>query len=372
MLLSLSVLGNILPGAEQPEQYLPLLKDQRVGLIVNPSSRVQKTHLIDYLLQKQIQVKRLFALEHGLRGESDAGSSIDDGFDDLTGLPIISLYGKKKAPSSKDLENIDWLIFDIQDVGVRFYTYISSLHHIMESAAKNDKKLLILDRPNPNGDYIDGPVLRLKFQSFVGMHPIPLVHGLTVGELAQMINGQGWLEKGIKAFIQIIPVKNYSHQMPYSLPVKPSPNLPNDLSIRLYPSLALFEPTQVSIGRGTYFPFQVIGFPQKKLGDFTFTPKSIPGMSTNPKHLGKLCYGQDLRSLLPSAGFHLQWIINAYQDLSLGESFFSSPRFFNLLVGNDQLIEQIKAKVPENVIRKSWEKELQTYKKMRLSYLLYP
>src|SRR5690554_4300165 len=264
--------STIIPGADRPEVYLPLIKDKKVGLVVNQTSiltQKENLHLVDFLLKEGIKVQKVFVPEHGFRGDADAGEVVKNDTDKETGLPLISLYGNNKKPSASALADVDLVIFDLQDVGLRFYTYISTLHYLMEACAENDKPLIILDRPNPNGDYIDGPVLKEGFASFVGMHPIPVVHGLTVGELARMINGEGWLKDGVKADVQIVEVENWDHSMPYSLPIKPSPNLPNDLSIRLYPSLCFFEGTDISLGRGTYFPFQVYGAPDKKYGDFT-------------------------------------------------------------------------------------------------------
>jgi uncharacterized protein YbbC (DUF1343 family) len=282
-------------GAEQPEKYLPLLNGKKVGIVVNHTSLKGELHLVDFLLEEGIEVEKIFAPEHGFRGDASAGETIKDGVDEQTGIQVVSLYGETRKPKPEHLDGLDIVVFDIQDVGCRFYTYISTMHLVMEACAENEKPMLVLDRPNPNGDYISGPLREPGFESFVGMDPIPLVHGCTVGELAQMINGERWHEAPRKCELTVIPVENYSHNMRYSLPVQPSPNLPNDLAVRLYPSLCFFEATSVSIGRGTDFPFQVIGGPKPELGDFTFTPRNIPGVAVNPLNEGEQCYGVDLR-----------------------------------------------------------------------------
>lgn len=362
-------------GAEQMEKYLPLLENKRVALVVNQTSMIGDQHLVDTLLSKGITIEKVFAPEHGFRGDADAGEKIENSIDPVTKLPIISLYGDNKKPTREQLENVDLVIFDIQDVGTRFFTYISTMHYMMEACAENNKKLIILDRPNPNGDYVDGPVLDMEFQSFVGMHPIPVLHGLTVGELAQMINGQGWLANGAKCEIAIIKVANYTHKTSYSLPVKPSPNLPNDQSIQLYPSLCFFEGTVMSVGRGTYFPFQVIGYPDENFGKFTFTPVSIEGMAKSPKLENEKCYGVDLRKTDVARELDLNYILGFYNQYKANntekqKSFFNS--FFKLLAGTNQLRQQIEAGLSEEEIRESWEKDLIAYKDMRKKYLLYP
>jgi len=362
----------ILPGADQPEIYLPLLQGKKVGLVVNQTSiltQQDNLHLVDFLLKEGVKVQKVFVPEHGFRGDADAGEVVKNDTDKETGLPLVSLYGDNKKPSKTSLADVDIIIFDLQDVGLRFYTYISTLHYLMEACAESGKPLMILDRPNPNSDYIDGPLLKKGFNSFVGMHPIPVVHGLTVGELAQMINGEGWLNKGIKADIQVIKTKNWDHSLGYSLPVKPSPNLPNDLSIRLYPSLCFFEGTDISVGRGTYFPFQVYGAPDKKYGNFTFTPKSINGMSKNPPHENELCYGQDLREEPLSHRFTLSHLLDMYNKSGKGAAFFNN--FFDKLAGTDQLRKDIIAGKTEAQIRNSWQSDLEAYKTMREKYLLY-
>ncbi len=362
----------IIVGAEQFELYSKFIQNKRVALVVNQSSLVKGKHLLDFLLEKNIQVVKIFALEHGFRGNLDRGKHVTNNIDEATGIPIVSMFGKNRQPKDEQLADIDIVIFDIQDAGARFFTYISSMHELMEACARNNKKLLILDRPNPLGDYVDGPVRQKAFKSFVGMHPIPIVHGLTVGELSKMINGEKWLKNGKQCDIKVIKVKNYKHSMHYSLPIKPSPNLPNDLSIRLYPSLCFFEATPVSIGRGTMFPFQVVAYPDASFGDSLFVPKDIKGMQINPIQEGKLCYGVDLRNLKPNeVKFTLKYIIDFYNKFSNKKLFFSRERWFNLLAGNDVLIKQIKSGMSEEEIRQSWRNELDSYKKMRKKYLLY-
>ena len=364
--------SQILPAADQPEVYLPLLKGKRVGLIVNQTSILtskNNMHLVDFLMMEGVNVVKVFVPEHGFRGDADAGEKINSETDKSTGLPIVSLYGDNKKPSATTLSDVDILVYDLQDVGVRFYTYISTMHYVMESAAENKKQLLIFDRPNPNGNYVDGPVLKKGFESFVGMHPIPVVHGLTVGELAQMINGERWLKGKVKSDIQVIPIKNWDHSMPYSLQVKPSPNLPNDTAIRLYPSLCYFEGTDVSLGRGTYFPFQVYGYPDPKFGDFTFTPVSIDGMSKNPPQKDKKCYGKDLRDEPLDHQFTLKYLIEAYHISGKKEKFFNN--FFDKLAGNDQLRKDILSGKTEAEIKASWQKDISNYLEMRKKYLLY-
>ena len=364
--------GKLLTGADQPEKYLPLLKDKKVGVVVNHTSVKGDIHLVDFLLSEGVEVAKIFAPEHGFRGDASAGEKIEDGVDSKTGLPVFSLYGDTRKPTAEHLEGLDIVVFDIQDVGCRFYTYISTMHLVMEACAEHDKTVLVLDRPNPNGDYIDGPVLDMEFQSFVGMHPIPVVHGCTVGELAQMINGENWLDTPKKCELIIVRAENYSHKTEYSLPVSPSPNLPNDLAIQLYPSLCFFEATSLSIGRGTDFPFQVIGGPNPKLGDFTFTPRSIPGVAVNPKNEGEKCYGVDLRKLNEAPDFTLKYFMDFYHQYKNEEEFLTRERWFNLLAGTDELIKKIREGRSEEEIRKSWQSDLEQYKNVRRKYLLYP
>lgn len=362
----------ILPGAERPELYLELLKGKSVGIVANQTSILPQEgnkHVVDYLLEQGVSVKKVFVPEHGFRGDVDAGAKVNSSVDSKTGLPIVSLYGNNKKPTAQQISDLDLIIFDLQDVGVRFYTYISTMHYVMEAASENGKQVVIFDRPNPNGDYIDGPVLKKGFESFVGMHPIPVVHGLTVGELAQMINGEKWLKGGLICDLEVIPVANWNHQTPYKLPVKPSPNLPNDLSIRLYPSTCFFEGSIFSLGRGTEFPFQVYGYPDKKVGTFSFTPVSIPGMSTNPPYKDQVCYGVDLRNESMSHQFTLQYIIDALAKSGKGESFFKG--YFNTLAGTDELKKQLLAGKSEEEIKESWQEDLNSYKIKRSNYLIY-
>ena len=359
-----------LTGAAQPQLYLPLLQGKKVGVVSNQTSILpEQQHLVDFLLENDIDVVKVFVPEHGFRGTADAGEKVASGTDAKTGLPIVSLYGNNKKPTAAQLADLDLLLFDLQDVGVRFFTYISTLHYVMEAAAESKKPLLLLDRPNPNGSYVDGPILKKGFESFVGMHPIPLVHGLSIGELAQMINGEKWLKVGLQVDLTVIPVANWTHADPYELPVKPSPNLPNALAITLYPSTCLFEGTVVSLGRGTYFPFQVYGYPDARFGNFTFTPVAIDGMSKTPPHQNLVCYGKDLRTSDPKQQFTLSYLLDAYQRSGMKEKFFNS--YFNTLVGTDELKKQILAGKTEAEIRASWQQGLADYAPLRAKYLLY-
>ncbi|OJJ14380.1 hypothetical protein BKI52_43220 [marine bacterium AO1-C] len=367
---------QMMVGAAQISAYLPLIQTKKVAMVVNQTSTIGKTHLVDSLMALKVPIQKVFAPEHGFRGKADAGEHVKNSRDTKTNLPIISLYGKNKKPSPQQLANVDLVIFDIQDVGTRFYTYISTMHLVMEACAENNKQVLILDRPNPNGHYVAGPMLDKRLKSFVGMHPIPIVHGLTVGELALMINNEGWLKNKKRCDLSVIRVKNYTHQTPYVLPVKPSPNLPTDLSIKLYPSLCLFEGTQISVGRGTYSPFQMIGFPNKKFGKFKFKPKSIVGMSKYPKYQNKQCYGIDFRPQANQAlikGFSLKYLIEyhkKYQAYAASKKPFFNG-YFNTLVGNYTLQQKISNGWTEAAIVKSWQKDLNDYKALRSRYLLY-
>lgn len=361
----------IILGAERMDQYLPQLQNKRVALVVNQTSTIGERHLVDTLLSTGTDIVKIFAPEHGFRGEADAGAKISDGKDSRTGLPIISLYGKNKKPSAQQLQGLDWVIFDIQDVGTRFYTYISTMHYVMEACAANNIRFMVLDRPNPNGHYIDGPIREAAQKSFVGMHPIPIVHGLTVGELAQMINGEGWLEGGATCDLTVIPCENYTHQASYSLPIRPSPNLPNDQAIRLYPSLCLFEGTQVSVGRGTNKQFQVIGSPfyPKERSDFQFTPTPQAG-AKYPKHQDLVCYGKNLQdSTAYQNGFSLTELLHFYRHSQQQASFFNN--FFRKLSGTAALQKQIEAGMTEQEIRATWQEGLSKYKALRKGYLLY-
>ncbi|MFK7934885.1 MAG: exo-beta-N-acetylmuramidase NamZ domain-containing protein [Saprospiraceae bacterium] len=374
--------ASIQVGAERTSEYLQLLAGQKVALVVNQTSMIGDTHLADSLLSLGIQIEKIFAPEHGFRGTADAGEHVKDGIDLRTGLPLLSLHGKTKKPSAADLAGIDWVVFDIQDVGARFYTYISTMHYVMESCAENDVKFMVLDRPNPNGNYIDGPVLDPDFQSFVGMHPVPVIHGMTIAEYARMINGEGWLKGGQQTYLHFVTCANYSHSLPYELPIKPSPNLPNQRSIYLYPSLCFFEGTTVSAGRGTEKQFQVYGHPESGVGDYTFTPIARPG-AKYPKFKNEECSGFDLTHLSPGdlhqkQQLDLSYFINFYQsfqrshtgDLPPGK-FFLKNNFFDKLAGTDRLRKAILAGQTEAEIRASWGKELADYQKVREKYLLY-
>lgn len=363
---------EIIVGAEQTSVYLPLLKDKRVGLVVNNTSIAEGEHLVDFLLRQEVRVTKIFAPEHGFRGDVSAGGEVADGMDKNTGLPVFSLYGKNKKPTNAHLEGLDVLVFDIQDVGCRFYTYISTLHYLIEACAENDIPLLVFDRPNPNGDYVAGPIRQEGFKSFVGLDPIPIVHGCTVGELSKMINEEAWHKAGQKCNITVVTVKNYAHKMRYSLPVQPSPNLPNDLAVRLYPSLCFFEATSVSVGRGTSFPFQVLGGLNKELGSFEFTPQSIPGVAINPLNKDQKCYGIDLRALEKAPKFTLKYFLEFYHQYDKEADFLTRERWLNLLAGTDSLIQQIRAGKTEAEIVESWQNELAEYKQLRKKYLLYP
>lgn len=362
-------------GAERMDVVTRLLNDKQVGLVVNQTSILesQQKHLLDALVERGIQVKKVFAPEHGFRGTIDAGEEIKDSRDLKTGIPIVSIYGKNKKPTAEQLSGLDVIVFDIQDVGARFYTYISTMHYVMEACAENGVEFIVLDRPNPN-DFVDGPVRQKGFESFVGVDPIPLLHGLTVGELACMINNEGWLKSTPDSCkLHIVEMENWQHGDPYWLPVKPSPNLPNDQSIRLYPSLCFFEATNISIGRGTYYPFQVIGYPDRKYGDFAFTPVSLTGFDTNPLQKDKECYGIDLRELPFEGGLTLRFFLDFYNKAGNDQAFFfSRPQWFDLLAGTKELRYQIVRGLSEEEIRASWQPELDKYKKMRKKYLLYP
>lgn len=361
-------------GAQQTKLFVPLLKEKQVGVVANQTSVIGKTHLIDSLLALKINVKKVFAPEHGFRGEGEAGETINGGIDTKTGLQIVSLYGNHKKPNREDVEGIDLMVFDIQDVGVRFYTYISTLQYVMEACAENNIELLVLDRPNPNGFFIDGPVLEKKYESFVGMQLIPVVHGLTVGEYAQMLNGEKLLANNLQCKLKVITCANYNHKMHYDLPVAPSPNLPNMASIYLYPTLCFFEGTPVSVGRGTDIPFQVIGYPSFNEGDFQFTPKSILGKAAKPLYENENCSGIDLREfgsvyIKNAKSLYLFWIISMYQSYPDKEKFFTP--FFDKLAGTDLLAKQIKEGKSEEEIRKSWQAGIYKYKLVRKKYLLY-
>lgn len=365
----------ILPGIYQTDIYFPLLKSKRIALVANKTSKFKSVHLIDSLISAQIDVTIIFAPEHGFEMDYEAGAAVKSESYNKESLQIISLYGKNYKPQKKDLEHIDIIIFDLQDVGVRFFTYLSTLHYVMEVCAELNKSLILLDRPNPNGFYIDGPVLDTAFSSFVGMHPVPIVYGMTIGEYAKMINGEGWLKDSLVCDLRVVPCVAYTHKSKYALPVSPSPNLPDTLSVELYPTLALFEGSPVSIGRGTEFPFQVVGHPDYPVREYTFTPKSIPGKSENPKFKDQICFGLDFRNdstlmLIGKNKVDLEFVIKVWNDLGAKKDFFTS--YFNLLAGNDKLCQQIYHGMTAKEIRKNWETDLDNFKKIRDKYLIYP
>lgn len=364
--------NKIIVGAERTSLYLQQLKDKKVGLVVNNTSIAGGEHLVDFLLEQNVEIAKIFAPEHGFRGDVSAGGEVADGLDKNTGLPVFSLYGQTKKPTPEHLDGLDVIVFDIQDVGCRFYTYISTLHYVIEACAENNIPLIVFDRPNPNGDYIAGPIRKEGFESFVSLDPIPIVYGCTVGELAKMINEEGWHTAKSKCDLTVIPVGNYDHSMAYSLPVRPSPNLPNDLSVRLYPSLCFFEATSVSVGRGTDFPFQVLGGLNEDLGSFEFTPRSIPGVAVSPLNKDKKCYGVDLRNLQETPKFTLKYFLDFYNKYENEADFLTRERWLNLLAGTDSLIKQIREGKTEAEIVKSWRPELEEYKQMRKRYLIYP
>ena len=356
---------NLRLGAERLDTYLPLIENKKVGVVGNQTSMIGNTHLVDSLLSLGIDVVKVFSPEHGFRGKADAGAKVENGTDSKTGLPIISLYGKNKKPYPEQLEGIDVLLFDIQDVGARFYTYISTLHYIMEAAGENNIKVIVLDRPNPNSHYVDGPIREKGFESFVGMHAIPIVHGMTIGEYAKMINGENWI--AVNCELTVIVIENYTRKMEYDLPIKPSPNLPNAKAINLYPSLCLFEGTTISIGRGTVYPFQHFGAPYLE-SDYSFTPKSGAG-SKYPKHENKECFGTNLRLEKPLTAINLNWIIEAYKQCPEKEEFFNN--FFDKLAGTDKLRKQIIAEKTQKEIKESWQEGLEEFKEKREKHLIY-
>lgn len=367
---------EIKTGAAVFLEQLDAYQNKNIALLVNPTSVVNDMHLVDALLQKNLKLVKIFAPEHGFRGKADAGETIKDGVDSKTNLPVISLYGKHKKPTAEDLAGIELVIFDVQDVGARFYTYISTLHYVMEACAENNVKVLVLDRPNPNGHLVDGNILDLAHQSFIGMHPIPVLHGMTIGEYAQMINGENWLNNNLKCDLTIIPMENYTHLTPYSLPIKPSPNLPNDRAIALYPSTCFFEGTVISEGRGTNYPFQVFGAPEidKNLVPYAYTPKSMEG-AKYPKFENKTCYGFNI-SEVPNAfeeqkGINLNYLITMYNLYPDKENFFLKNGFFDKLAGGTQLRKDIIAGKTAEEIKASWQNELNQFKEIRKQYLLY-
>ena len=376
-------MNEIKTGADQSEKYIPYLKGKRVAILANLTSIIGKTHLVDSLKSLGINIVKVFGPEHGFRGNASAGMKVADEIDAATGIPVISLYGAKSKPSKEDLANVDIMIYDLQDVGCRFYTNINALARLMDACYENGKELLLLDRPNPNGYLIDGPVLDMKYKSGIGMFPIPMSHGLTIAEFAQMVNGEGWLTNKVKCTIKIIPVANYDHEMPYTLPVKPSPNLNTQQSIMLYPSICMFEGIYLNLGRGTYFPFTVLGSPELKgKYTFSFTPTGIKGMAETPLFMNQVCYGLDLRNydinlLRKSKQINLQWIMELYKAHPYKEKFFDSKLSKEMgsiekLIGSGLFRQQIIDGKSEKEIRASWEPGLSEYKVMRKKYLLYP
>lgn len=382
----ISISQNIITGAERIPEYLNQLKGKKVGVIANQTSIIEKTHLVDTLLTLGINIRAIYCPEHGFRGEAEAGAKISSSIDEKTGLQIVSLYGKNKKPQRAEFQNNEIIVFDLQDVGTRFYTYISTLHYVMESCAENNIPLIILDRPNPNSYYIDGPVLKdTSLVSFVGMHPVPIVYGMTIGEYAKMINGEGWLgtsnkrvigEKGkLYCDLTIIPIQNYTHNTHYSLPISPSPNLKTDNAICLYPSLCWFEGTPVSVGRGTDYPFEIVGFPEYPDSSFAFTPRIIKGVSDNPPYKGEKCYGEyskliaECNKSKSKKEISLTILIDMYKAYPNKEKFFQP--FFDKLSGTKKLRYQIKNNLSEKKIRNSWRKDLEKFKKTREKYLIY-
>ena len=365
--------NSLTTGAESIREYIGLIKEKNVAIVANQTSMVGKVHLVDTLVSLGIKVKFIFAPEHGFRYMADAGEVITNGRDPKTGILIISLYGAQYKPTSENLKGVEVVLYDIQDVGTRFYTYISTLHYVLESCAENKVRCIVLDRPNPNGFYFDGNIADTSYRSFVSIDPVPIVHGLTVGEYAMMANGEGWLKGGIRCDLEVIKCRNYTHKSFYKIPVKPSPNLPNQTSVYLYPSLCFFEGSVISCGRGTPFPFQVFGSPNLPDRGFSFTPESVPG-ATNPPHLGKKCFGTDLRNsiennIVPAPKINLEWVIEAYNDYPEKDKFFT--RYFDVLAAGPTLREQIIKGMTSEQIRETWKEGLKKFGKIRDKYLLY-
>ena len=367
---------DVLTGADRTRNYLPLVQGIRLGIVANQTSMIGRTHLVDSLMAvgSGTTIQKVFCPEHGFRGEAEAGLAVDDNTDPLTGLPVVSLYGKNRKPPAAALEDLDAMLFDLQDVGTRFYTYLSTLFYVMQACAENGKTLILLDRPNPNGFYVDGPVLDTAYRSFVGMHTVPVVHGMTLGEYARMINGEGWLGNNLVCDLQVISCKHYDHSAYYVLPVSPSPNLSNMNAIYLYPSTCFFEGTVISEGRGTDFPFEVFGHPRLENAAFTFVPESIPGKSAHPKLQGETCRGMDLRYLRNSpereGKISLEWLLFAYENYPEKEAFFTP--YFEKLAGTARLRQQITSGMTAEEIRKSWSEDIAAFKEVRKKYLLYP
>jgi len=370
---ALTAMGQVMPAASNTAMYLPKLKGKKIGVVAHQASLLtdagEQKHLVDLLLENKINVVGVFAPEHGFRGTADAGEKVADGKDAKTQLPIYSLYGKNRKPSATQLQGIDLMVFDLQDVGVRFFTYLSTLHYVMEACVEAGIPLLVLDRPNPNSHYVDGPVLSLEHQSFVGMHPVPIVYGMTIGEYAKMIHGEGWLNTNKPCELEVVPLLNYTHNTPYELPIRPSPNLPNAQAVALYPSLCLLEPTVISVGRGTDQQFQLFGHPAFSNYNYSFTPQPNFG-AKNPKHKGVLCNGVDLTEQAKPIRIELQWLIEAYANFPEKEAFFLNG--FEHISGVSSLRNQIIEGATETEIRNSWAPDLEKFKKLRTQYLLYP
>lgn len=361
---------DVTPGINQPEDYLQFLKGRNVAIVANQTSTfLNGVHLVDSLLTLDITISKVFSPEHGFRGKADAGEKVNSTNDPTTGLPIVSLYGNNKKPTNAQLEGVDVIVFDLQDVGVRFYTYISTLHYVMEAAAEMDIEVIVLDRPNPNGHYVDGPVLQKEFTSFVGMHPVPIVYGMTIGEYAKMINGEKWLNDSLACELKVVELLGYNHKSKYRLPIAPSPNLKSEKAINLYPSLCLFEGTIISVGRGTETPFEVYGHPNFKNAPYEFTPESTSGAS-NPKLKNELCHGYNLQNEKYLDSFSLKYILNGVNQLK-DQTVINNRRFFNLLAGNAELASQIENGLTENEIRKTWQEDLLEFRLIRSKYLLY-
>lgn len=371
----LTDLPSIITGAERTELYVPKLRGKSVAIVSNHTSQVGGTHLVDTLLSLGVDIKVIMSPEHGFRGTADAGAKVKDGRDPKTGLPIVSLYGRHRKPTAEDLAGVDVVVFDLQDVGVRFYTYISTLTLVMEAAAEQAIPVIVLDRPNPNGHYVDGPILEADQASFVGMHPVPIVYGMTIGEYAKMVNGEGWLHDGLTAALTIIPCQHYRRDRVYDLPVPPSPNLPNATAIALYPSLCLLEGTIASVGRGTDQQFQIYGHPNYQGGAHTFTPQANLG-AQHPKLEGELCHGVDLSQIpidsLRAHGFTLKYVVDAYDRIDTAGDFFLKNNFFNMLSGNTSLQALIRQNIEPASLRATWQDDVETFIDMRKSYLIYP
>lgn len=362
-------------GAYNLKAYLHLIKGKRVGMVVNQTSTLGHHHLVDSLLKLKINITKILVPEHGIRGESDAGEKIKSSTDEATGIVMLSIYGDHQKPTRDDLKDLDVIIFDIQDIGVRFYTYIATMTLVMEACAEHQIPMIVLDRPNPNGYYVDGPVLKKGFESFVGMHPVPVVYGLSIGEYALMINGESWLANNVKCALTVIPCRNYVHTMRFELPVKPSPNIPNQRATLLYPSICFFEGTDWSEGRGTPTPFIVFGHPKYSSGNYQFIPTSMPG-AKSPKLLNQVCHGHNLTDIPIGEikswkRINLRWLLNAYENMKGRDSFFLANHYFNKLAGNDELMAQIKAGKSEEEIRASWKSDIAAYMLIRKKYLLY-